>query len=185
MIGKRPPSIRLVPANACQSDTAGSAADNSRRKQVPRPSRGETTIWKSRASSADHQLTRVGAPSMIDPSPPAARIQPRGTAGSEAPGLEKPRQTKPAESRRCVVDTRIPAEYAVDVEESSSIPHEDDEVEGSIEQEAPYEDDEVDDGDCCDEEEIGEIERDEEEGEEEDDDRPIYTDQIIDEMPVA
>ena len=187
MIGKRPPSIRLVPANACQSDTAGSAADNSRRKQVPRPSHGQTTVWKSRASSAPHQLTRVGAPSMIDPSPPAARIQPRGTAGSEAPGLEKPRQTKPAESRRCVVDTRQESlgPYAVDVEESSEVPREDDEVEGSIEQEAPYEEAEVDDRDYCDEEELVEIERDEEECEEEYeyDDRPA--DQFLDEMHVA
>ena len=169
------------------------AADNSR--PVFRPSRGATRIYKSDASYAA-PLQRVGAPSMIDPSPRAARIQPRGTAGSEAPGLEKPRQTKPAESRRCVVDTRIPAEYAVDVEESSSIPHEDDEVEGSIEQEAPYEDDEVDDRDYCDEEEVVEIERDEEECEEEDvayeeeceeeyeyDDRPA--DQFLDEMHVA
>ena len=200
VISKRPQSIKLVPANACQSDTAGSAADNSRRKQVPRPSRGQTTVWKSRASSAPHQLTRVGAPSMIDPSPRAARIQPRGTAGSEAPGLEKPRQTKPAESRRCVVDTRQESlgPYAVDVEESSEVPREDDEVEGSIEQEAPYEDDELDDRDrrLLYEEEVVEIERDEEECEEEDvayeeeceeeyeyDDRPA--DQFLDEMHVA
>ena len=103
---------------------------------------------------------------MIDPSPRAARIQPRGTAGSEAPGLEKPRQTKPAESRRCVHNRQESlAPYAVDVEESSEVPREDDEVEGSIEQEAPYEDDELDDRDrrLLYEEEVVEGERDEEE----------------------
>ena len=175
VIGKRPATIKLVPNNACQSDTGGSAADNSR--PVSRPSRGATRIYKSDASYAA-PLQRVGAPSMIDPSPPAARTQPRGTAGSEAPGLAKPRQTKPAQSRRCVVDSRISADHRVDVEESSD-------DRGCIEQEAPHEDDEVDDGEynSCDEEEIGEIEGDEEGGEEEYDDRP--TDHVIDEMPLA